>query len=435
MKQLKTILLTGCMVFLTVLLHAQPTTPFVLIRQIGVGDGDCALMIIGDYQNPSATVPANSKLNVAVILIDTQRKSQANLNAIGGTIDDVLTSLHLPKYIHYVISSHLHTDHIGGATTLINALLTDGYRISTVVDRVKICSTMTDLAWTDSDISYCEDYDGTFNDNPSQTAADYKTYMSVKSTDSTFHWISKVPGDDLLAPFNFQNAKMNCLASAGLYLTSLSPTTYTSFLQKNAAGYYQPKNENDLSYAFLLSFAGFHYFTGGDIGGGDPYTDGETPITTSMQLKYPTGYHSCVLKVSHHGSTSSTNTTFLAYNNPTVAVIPASKRTYNGSPLPSQETVDQLNVDIPFPDNLLFTFIPYNPTVISSYYDRATPQYLQDVQLTVDYSTGYGYADIPIQVTTQARDKTSKLPSAAPYVHTVVCTKNHDIFRPATTTH
>jgi hypothetical protein len=435
MKQLKAILLTGCIVFFTALLHAQPTTPFVLIRQIGVGDGDCALMIIGDYQNPSATVPANSKLNVAVIIIDGQRKSEANLNAIGGTIDDILTSLHLPKYIDYVVSSHLHTDHIGGTTNLIDALLAYGYVIGTVIDRVKICSTMTDLAWTDSNISYCEDYDGSFNDNPSQTAESYKTYMNLKSTDSIFNWTSKVPGDDLLAPFNFQNAKMDCLTSAGLYLTSLSPATYTSFLQKNAQGYYQPKNENDLSYAFLLSFAGFHYLTGGDIGGGDPYTDGETPIITSMQLKYPTGYHSCVLKVSHHGSTSSTNPAFLAYNNPTVAVIPASKRKFNGSPLPSKETVDQLNVYIPFPANLLFTFIPYNPTVISSYYDGLAPQYLQDIQFYVDYSAGYGYADIPIQVTKQTRDTKSKQLIDDPYGYTVLCTKDHTIFMPATTTH
>lgn len=81
----------------------------------------------------------------------------------------------------------------------------------------------------------------------------------------------------------------------------------------------EPPDENAASVALVIGYAGFRMFLGGDItggGGNDPYQtpDVETPLGGIVG-------EIAVLKVSHHGSLTSTNAAFLAATSPEAAII------------------------------------------------------------------------------------------------------------------
>ena len=94
-------------------------------------------------------------------------------------------------------------------------------------------------------------------------------------------------------------------------------------------------SENDLSVAILIQFGDFEYITAGDLGGGDAdrsctdrstgQADVETPLAISLM---PSGGAALltadgveVLDVNHHGSESSTSSSYMNRLTPTVAVI------------------------------------------------------------------------------------------------------------------
>jgi beta-lactamase superfamily II metal-dependent hydrolase len=101
------------------------------------------------------------------------------------------------------------------------------------------------------------------------------------------------------------------------------------------------KNENDLSLVALVRFGAFSAEFGGDLSGytEDSYKDIETSVTSKVG-------HVDVYKVHHHGSRYSTNTTWLAGTQPTVAIISAGDDNEYGHPTP--ECLDRLHgADIP----------------------------------------------------------------------------------------
>lgn len=81
----------------------------------------------------------------------------------------------------------------------------------------------------------------------------------------------------------------------------------------------EPFDENAASLAFVISYAGTRFFVGGDITGGG----GNAPYTTIdvETLLAPLVGDIDILRVSHHGSHTSTNANFLAATTPEVAII------------------------------------------------------------------------------------------------------------------
>ncbi|MEQ8470685.1 MAG: MBL fold metallo-hydrolase [Marinoscillum sp.] len=94
-------------------------------------------------------------------------------------------------------------------------------------------------------------------------------------------------------------------------------------------------SENDRSIGLLFEYKGFEFFSAGDLGGGDNSAetncthrstgqkDLETPLVNAMVrqriLERDKGIE--VLHVGHHGSESSTNSTFMNLMSPSLAVI------------------------------------------------------------------------------------------------------------------
>jgi hypothetical protein len=101
-----------------------------------------------------------------------------------------------------------------------------------------------------------------------------------------------------------------------------------------------PPDENDYSLAALLRFGRFDYFMAGDLSGqnqvatGYAYHDGETAVAPRVK-------DVDVYRVSHHGSSHSSNRTLLAQLDPEVAIVQVGDGNRNGHPAPS--TVDRLS--------------------------------------------------------------------------------------------
>jgi hypothetical protein len=100
-----------------------------------------------------------------------------------------------------------------------------------------------------------------------------------------------------------------------------------------------PPDENDYSIAALLRFGRFDYFMAGDLSGqnqvanGYAYHDGETALAPRVK-------DVDVYRVSHHGSSHSSNVTLLAELDPEVAIVQVGDGNRNGHP--AQSTVDRL---------------------------------------------------------------------------------------------
>jgi competence protein ComEC len=87
-----------------------------------------------------------------------------------------------------------------------------------------------------------------------------------------------------------------------------------------------PPNPNNFSIGWILEYGQFRFYSAGDLGGySSGYTDQETPVSTYLKTKFPTNYpltgastaknypgHVCAMKTDHHGSTQSSNPTFLS---------------------------------------------------------------------------------------------------------------------------
>lgn len=91
-----------------------------------------------------------------------------------------------------------------------------------------------------------------------------------------------------------------------------------------------PEEENEASIGLLIEFGKFHYFTAGDLtGGGSPggYETKDMETTAGKIIG-----NIDVLHVGHHGSSSSTNETFLEEITPEAAVISVGKDNDYGHP-------------------------------------------------------------------------------------------------------
>ncbi len=396
-------------------------TPRLEIHHIGAGDGDATLIIAIDTVN-AKDIKGNYFLDTAVILIDGQRSSggkevwryiQDTLNALSPTL----------KRINYIVVSHLHIDHYGGIPYIVSKAKGAGWEIGSVIDRQ--FANYSDYKGADQILDSC--YDSLKVINPD--AASFKKYNDTLKKYNLYPTKTVSVAQNLLKPFNFKTIYMFCVTSYGK-TASVKSYTDTCFLPSFVSGgirYYTPKSENDLSIGFLLRFQGFNYLTLGDLGGlsSGNYVNGETPVTKGIMsgLKYPTTYHICANKVSHHGSEESTTNWFANTNNFTASVFTASLRSYGGSPhaLPTQTAITNLiNTGA---DTLLYTFIPNNPQIQSSYWEKNNLRYYNDVIIKLLGKPGYGNVNM---VTIQRAKSKDGLYQGPAIGKTIICNKGHN---------
>jgi beta-lactamase superfamily II metal-dependent hydrolase len=190
--------------------------------------------------------------------------------------------------LNYVVCSHYHADHLGGLDEVMNNLGVTN--IGAVYDRGR--------------------------DTPLPTSLAFRDYETVANATNNRHTVMLGETLDLGG-----GVTMKCLATNGEVINYGSVS--------GASG-----SENDLSLGWLLTYNGFQYFTGGDLGGEtSPYADNETPLATQVG-------DVDVMKIDHHGSHFSTNQTFVNNLKPEVAIIEVGdNNSYNH---PTQVVLDRL---------------------------------------------------------------------------------------------
>jgi beta-lactamase superfamily II metal-dependent hydrolase len=361
--------------------------PSIKIYHIGVGQGDCTLFVIKD------STAFHDEKTFSIIIDGGNSKTRSG--AIWSFAKEKIAE-DGGNELNFLVVSHLHSDHYGGVTGILEALAKDDEHWRQdlmIVDR---------LAFTKQYGLYA---DQCYDKSKSAGVDAYNKIVTQKFNSDrkpiTF-------GQDLLFNDALDHFKMICVASNG----EVNGTLYAK-IAKNL-----PKSENDLSFAFVLQFEGFRYFTGGDVGGGEPYSDLETPIAQYLDGLKITGFHACALKVSHHGSEHSTNNAFLKVLNPYLGIIPSALRSFSGTKLPRQSTIDAFTKAGTL---LRYTFIPSQSGVYSS--GEATSY--QDVVISVPALPGYG-KPIAMTVTSYQRDKkTLAIIANTTVVETITCNKTH----------
>ncbi|HTC01547.1 MAG TPA: MBL fold metallo-hydrolase [Ferruginibacter sp.] len=366
-------------IVLSILLFCSPClrADMVWIHHIGVGQGDATLIVAYQTNTQSGLIDTTS------ILIDAGNSSGKGL----AVFNYINVELGTTKHLNYIITSHLHSDHIGGMPKVLEMLHANGWRVDYILDRgatkaPKADSCYSTIGFVDNDTVQPFDLPGSrVYDSYTWEVENY--YPNRRSNPR--------PGDDLFRVLNRKaNMSMLTVASNGCVLERYNSTSIS-------CPYKAHTDENDFSFAFLFSFEGFKYFTAGDLGGQEPYyLDLETPLIAYFRTYPEMDFHFCVYKASHHGSSKSNNENFINYTDPTVTVIPSALRSFGGTQLPEKSTLDRLAL---VHSKLLYTYNydtqPYSGTISS----------FVDVKLSVT-DPGY-YTDIIMPVFARQRSKTS----------------------------
>ncbi|HEX6927699.1 MAG TPA: MBL fold metallo-hydrolase [Gammaproteobacteria bacterium] len=242
----------------------------------------------------------------ATIIMDTESRRTLLVDAgnRGRGTDVVGPFLELLgiERLDYFIATHYDSDHIGGFAELPDEFLTS---IDVILDR------------------------GNYTDRKPETAKKNPTVYGA--------YLDAV---ERLGPRTLPNVacgtfidlgpktQVTVVAAGGLYLKEDCTAV------QHAIG---SDKDNDLSIALVIRHGGFDYFIGGDLtGGGNGTTDMESliaPVVGDLD----------VLKLSHHGSATSSNSEFLAATRPEAVVISVGdggvNRVYG---LPKQTTLDRV---------------------------------------------------------------------------------------------
>lgn len=299
----------------------------VQIYHIGVGQGDATLIIV-----------TNNAKEKASVLIDAGNGSSKG-TAVFGVLQTLLGDV---KRVDVIITSHLHSDHLGGMYQVVSSLRSNNWKIGTVLDRAAQGYIGDDSCYTETAADLI-DY---LNDNTpqlpsSQLVKNYSGFVKPLYQLGVLNWFNVAAGIEVFSTFvrGFQtNAQLRCLTSNGYVCKTAKD--YSDWNSYGGSAH----NENDYSYSFLFELNSFKYFTGGDIGGEAPYVDLETPLVSFFKTRPDAGtFHFCAYKASHHGSLHSTNPAFVTYTKPTLTVVPSALRSFSGTKLPSEATLTRLD--------------------------------------------------------------------------------------------
>ncbi len=203
----------------------------------------------------------------------------------GDTVFSLLQNLGI-THLDHIIASHYHEDHIGG--------------IPQVISR---------LGGLDSIYGWCYDYGDTYT---SATFLNYKNAIGTKRRPIGLGETLNLGG----------GAFMVCIARNGQIMNGDSVNSLPIDYQ------------NYRSIVFLLRYGYFEFYTGGDLTGSNDERNVETKVA-------PLIGDVDVIKVNHHGSRTSSNSTFLDSLRPEVAIISQGIHPTNYGH-PHQEAINRL---------------------------------------------------------------------------------------------
>lgn len=300
----------------TVAVQAQ----FVHIYQLGVGHGDCSLIVVSDKQKGRG-----GKDVLTAMIVDAGYLGSVRIGRLWTSIEQYLAlsgaaplagtppagTRRLDAF--YYIASHLDRDHIRGTFALLPHMQLWCTPV-TIIDRI-----------------YDPDGPAPYNVRPYTTTdlrIRYGTFTAGMPR------LNIGPGEDLFA---YRNITMTCVAANGYVQTSTVP---------NNVATPNHRDENDLSFAWMIRFDRFRFFTGGDLSGvGGSHFNMETALRTGLRTinSGATAWHCCVFKASHHGSSTSTNADFLDLIRPKFCIISAARMPFSSvDPLPTPATITAL---------------------------------------------------------------------------------------------
>jgi competence protein ComEC len=376
--------------------HSDGYAQSVKIYHVGVGQGDATIFLFTDSKGDTASVlidAGNSKSKGAAVF--------SVANALLGT----------KKRVDFVITSHLHSDHIGGMAEFFTQASAAGWTFGYIIDRAAQPGTTPPVLCYDNG-------DTTFNNDPEPAIPVNNLMGNYVAALKKIKFISRInikQGVDLFnfkfleqQGFNVGDFHFFCLTSNGRVCSNVDCTAYVDLSA-------QAHNENDYSYSFYLLMGQFDYFTGGDIGGGQPYVDLETPLVALFDQFGANNFHFCGYKATHHGSPNSTNTAFANYTKPTVTVVPSALRSFSGTQIPGWQALARIwTANQPLNNDTIF--YTYRWTGNSKAWSGSVDRY-RDVVLYVEKTAFTQNHKINIQ--TQEREKTGTL---APIAHTTTNT-------------
>ena len=350
--------------------------PSLQICHIAAGKGDASLFLISDIVTVASIGGTQKVQTKCAILIDGQYSGTQGTEVWRSIKAAIAANSNFAgrDTIDFIIASHLHTDHIGGLTQVMQGItkekwITTGLITRSVLDIPQTCPKPATNTTTLTNFGHA-----------------VSGYNAAHPTTPVIQY-AVIPPMNILSITNFPNFSMECVAANGVTIATpiTSPTSYKYFIPlSNSKGCYENINENDLSFGFLLSFQGFHYLTMGDLGGSvctNRYADGETAVTKYLKTKFSNDYyHLCALKINHHGSLCSTDMPFVTSNRPTLAVIPSDLTSYQGTVLPQQQVINNLSTGGAL---INYTFIPASTTIPDPYATGGNLRYYNDVTLTI----------------------------------------------------
>jgi len=342
---MNTVLIKTGRLLLLLLLPIFNWAQTVEIHQIDVGAGDAALINI---RNNGGTLITHS------ILIDAGHYSQTATQAVIKYLNDNARKINGRVYLDYIISSHYDSDHIGGLV---------GSEVTSIVDDVtgkkRRCERyFTGVLDPSTNIDYYAVLDK--GDTPPvstrQIFADYQnlarsrrvtvgefvigqllatptiaapaTSLPTLPTPLLGNQSLSLGGNiDLGTDANGVEVRLKLiLANGKVYNRNITDGTSSAIDVAGARRYYNTNN-NNWGLGWVLEYGTFRYYTAGDVAGYNEGTlfDIETTISGTLPNIYtsPIGApgHICAQKISHHGSSHSSNPAFLGTLKSSLGVI------------------------------------------------------------------------------------------------------------------
>ncbi len=412
---------------------ANAQASFLEIHHVGAGDGDATLILSVDYTGATG-IDGLPVTDTCVVLIDGQRPGSAGGEVWRYVRDTVSARFHGRRpIIDYLVASHLHEDHIGGLIDVMDNAYSSGWVIRYAVTRDKLITGSTSTCQIDVELDDC--YDNT-TPKPVTTQVKSTFLNTIKGYNISEPIIQ--PTDNLfrMMQYSFTTISMECVVAGGATIDPISNQLYSFLPCKSGSN--TNVNENDLSYGWLITFGGFHYLSLGDLGGTDAPVDGEGAVTNYLINYFDNpDYHLCANKVSHHGSKSSSSVDFVYRNKLTLPIIPANLRTYGYAALPTETAITNLltlgstagqPINQSSETQIIYTFIPKNPSIQSSYWQQGNLDYYNDVILKLNENPGKGqnlsYWILEVPKDQDYDYSNALLPPVKQYQKT--CTKGHN---------
>jgi beta-lactamase superfamily II metal-dependent hydrolase len=393
----------------------------VKIVHLGVGHGDSTLIVIKDCTDNTDDTKCMNSMRQVNILIDTSiRGFKKMFRAVKKELDPENKGYH----IDFLILSHLDIDHYAGAAGVLDGVRADAMKArNTAARREQMAATLekeaaettredvkqrrlaeanrlreeakalrASVAWVDKMIIY--DRKSLYDDpptatkwklpkaetteresgvplrNPLQVYLDARKPFERPQEKAKTQTPPLLVGKNILESYQLKHMEMVCIASNGaIGKIERGKLAIDERAQPSPSDSNEVRSENDLSFAFLLRFGSFRYYTGGDLCGVEKeesktlYTNMESPLAAWVKARWDNkhpgeDFHVCAAKINHHGSNSSTNDDFMEVFNPRLAVISAANKNFNKKGaerkiLPKEEVIKKLlGKDFPITDNM-----------------------------------------------------------------------------------